>query len=212
MFECNIFAGARTGSIGSARYSTRDGRKADKLAQRWLGPYRIGEHIGKGVYRLGNPATDRILKKAFNGCRYVFTHVAHYVLLTTTTTTTDCWMVVISFSYNLATASAPLTLSLVDLACGTHSIYGDFFNRLLLNQCTSFSLLETQTFVAVQDMGGDEPSSSVCSKGSTLAVLQTPSSDLLHLRFMQILRWHVSHSAEVNENINMCYSQDQCYS
>ena len=65
------------GALVLLRNSARDGRKGDKLAQRWLGPYRIEEHIGKGVYRLVNPATGRILKKAFNACMYVCTHVAH---------------------------------------------------------------------------------------------------------------------------------------
>ena len=54
------------------RNSARDGRKGDKLAQRWLGPYRVEEAIGKGLYRLANPTTGRVLKKAFNGCRYVY--------------------------------------------------------------------------------------------------------------------------------------------
>ena len=29
---------------------------------------------------------------------------------------------------------------------------------------------------------------------------------------LRVLRWHSSHSAEVNENINLGYSQDQGYS
>ena len=29
---------------------------------------------------------------------------------------------------------------------------------------------------------------------------------------LRVLRWDVSHSAEVNENINLGYSQDQGYS
>ncbi len=53
------------------RNSARDDRKGDKLAQHWLGPYRVKEAIGKGLYRLANPTTGRVLKKAFNGCRYV---------------------------------------------------------------------------------------------------------------------------------------------
>ena len=80
MVEFNIFIQElEPGALVLLLNSTRDGRKGDKLAQCWLGPYRIEEHIGRGVYRLANPATGRVLKKAFNGCRYVFTHVAHYI-------------------------------------------------------------------------------------------------------------------------------------
>ena len=57
------------GALVLLRNNARDGRKGDKLVKRWLGPYRITEHIGKGVYRLSNPATGRALKKTFNGCR-----------------------------------------------------------------------------------------------------------------------------------------------
>ena len=53
------------------RKSARDGRKGDKLAKRWLGPYKVEEAIGKGLYRLAKP-TGRVLKKTFNGCRYVY--------------------------------------------------------------------------------------------------------------------------------------------
>ena len=54
------------------RNSARDSRKGDKLTKRWLGPYRVEEAIGKGLYRLANPTTGRMLKKTFNGCRYVY--------------------------------------------------------------------------------------------------------------------------------------------
>ena len=53
------------------RNSARDSRKGDKLNKRWLGPYRVEEVLGKGVYLLANPNTGRVLKKAVNGCRYV---------------------------------------------------------------------------------------------------------------------------------------------
>ena len=36
------------------RNSAKDGRKGDKLAKRWLGPYIIEESVGKGVYQLLN--------------------------------------------------------------------------------------------------------------------------------------------------------------
>jgi len=46
------------------RNSVRDGRKGDKLNKRWLGPYKVEEVLGKGVYQLANPNTGRVLKKA----------------------------------------------------------------------------------------------------------------------------------------------------
>ena len=52
------------------RNSARDGRKGDKLAKRWLGLYQVHEHLGKGVYRLSNPSTGRILRKKYNSCRF----------------------------------------------------------------------------------------------------------------------------------------------
>lgn len=60
------------------RNSARDGRKGDKLAQRWLGPYKIADKIGKGRYILENLSSGRILKKAFNGRRYRCTQVYIY--------------------------------------------------------------------------------------------------------------------------------------
>lgn len=51
------------------RNSARDGRKGDKLAQRWLGPYEIHRDIGKGRYILENPTSGKVLKKSFNGSR-----------------------------------------------------------------------------------------------------------------------------------------------
>jgi len=50
------------------RNSARDQKKGDKLARRWLGPYKIHEYLGKGVYKLSNK-TGHILKKAVNSCR-----------------------------------------------------------------------------------------------------------------------------------------------
>lgn len=55
------------------RNSAQDGRKGDKFAARWFGPYKIEESLGKDVYRLSNPTSGRTLKKAFNGYRYVVT-------------------------------------------------------------------------------------------------------------------------------------------
>ena len=60
----------KPGSLVLLRNSARDSRKGDKLAERWLGPYKVKEHLGKDVYRLQNPNTHRILKKTYNGCRY----------------------------------------------------------------------------------------------------------------------------------------------
>lgn len=33
------------------RNSQRDARKGGKLAQRWLGPYKIAEDLGKGAFK-----------------------------------------------------------------------------------------------------------------------------------------------------------------
>ena len=57
------------GTLVLLRNSARDGRKGDKLATRWLGPYQINENLSKGIYRLKNPTTGHILKKAINQCR-----------------------------------------------------------------------------------------------------------------------------------------------
>ena len=51
------------------RNSQRDGRKGSKLQQRWLGPYKVQESVGKGVYKLLNPSTGKALKKVVNVCR-----------------------------------------------------------------------------------------------------------------------------------------------
>lgn len=52
------------------RNSARDGRKGGKLVERWLGPYEVNEHIGKGVYRLQKRYTGRILKRTYNSSRF----------------------------------------------------------------------------------------------------------------------------------------------
>jgi len=50
------------------RNAKRDGRKGGKFEKRWLGPYMIEEYLGKGVYKLANVRTGRVLKKAVNIC------------------------------------------------------------------------------------------------------------------------------------------------
>lgn len=62
------------------RNSARDGKKGDKLAKRWLGPYQIHEYIGKGVYKLLN-VSGRILKKTFNSCRYFLASIKDHLTL-----------------------------------------------------------------------------------------------------------------------------------
>ena len=52
------------------RNSARDGRKGDKLAQRWLGPYKIKDAFGKNMYALTNSQNGRDLKRVINECRY----------------------------------------------------------------------------------------------------------------------------------------------
>lgn len=51
------------------RNSAQDGRKGGKLQHRWLGPYKIAEFVGKGVYKLTNPKSGCTLKKGVNICR-----------------------------------------------------------------------------------------------------------------------------------------------
>lgn len=46
------------------------GRKGDKFAKSWLGPYKIEDSLGKNMYRLSNPESGLLLKKTFNGSRY----------------------------------------------------------------------------------------------------------------------------------------------
>ena len=51
------------------RNSRNDSRKGGKMDQRWLGPYKIAEDLGKGVFKLKNPSSGHILKKTVNSCR-----------------------------------------------------------------------------------------------------------------------------------------------
>lgn len=51
------------------RNSKKDARKGGKLEQRWLGPYKITEDRGKGVFKLMNPVSGRTLKNCVNVCR-----------------------------------------------------------------------------------------------------------------------------------------------
>ena len=61
------------------RNSARDGRKGDKMAKRWLGPYKIVKQTekGKGLYQLCRAVTGQTLKKA---CRYCKEHSVQIVL------------------------------------------------------------------------------------------------------------------------------------
>ena len=63
------------------RNSARDGRKGDKLAIRWLGPYEVHEHVGKGVYKLKNLSSKKVLKKTYNSCRCTFILCVRNLLL-----------------------------------------------------------------------------------------------------------------------------------
>ena len=49
----------KVGQMVLMRNSARDGRKGDKLARRWLGPYTIQADIRKGLYRLQNTTTGK---------------------------------------------------------------------------------------------------------------------------------------------------------
>ena len=68
----------RPGTLVLIRNSRRDGRKGDKLQQRFIGPYKVAESLGKGTYRLQNAKTGRIVKKVVNACRLKrFRYVQH---------------------------------------------------------------------------------------------------------------------------------------
>ncbi len=44
------------------------------LMYRYLGPYKIEDSLGNGVYKLSNPSTGHVLKKCVNGCRLKVYH------------------------------------------------------------------------------------------------------------------------------------------
>lgn len=44
-------------------------RKGGKMDTRWIGPYIIDSHIGKGRYKLLNEQSGQLLKKAINSSR-----------------------------------------------------------------------------------------------------------------------------------------------
>ena len=66
----------KPGTLVLPRNSARDGRKGDKFQARYLGPYRVAENLGKGVYRLHNHTNGRILKKTVNACRLKLYRIA----------------------------------------------------------------------------------------------------------------------------------------
>lgn len=39
------------------------------MMAKWIGPYAVAEDLGKGVFRLKNPASGHVLKKAVNAIR-----------------------------------------------------------------------------------------------------------------------------------------------
>ncbi|KAL5477308.1 hypothetical protein EMCRGX_G024090 [Ephydatia muelleri] len=57
------------GALVLMRNSAKDSKKGDKMAQRWLGPYKVVQILEKGVYKQQNPSTGKNLKKCVNGCR-----------------------------------------------------------------------------------------------------------------------------------------------
>ena len=56
------------GAMGLMRNSKRDSKKGDKMAPRWLGPYKVHQMLDKGVCRLEN-AGGLVLKAAVHQCR-----------------------------------------------------------------------------------------------------------------------------------------------
>ena len=61
------------GTLVLMRNSQRDSKKGDKLKARWLGPYKVHEALGKGVYRLEN-LKGVVLKATVNQCRLKLYH------------------------------------------------------------------------------------------------------------------------------------------
>ena len=45
-------------------------RQGGKIDLHFTGPYEIVEELGKGVYRLKNPKTQKILAKTYNSMRF----------------------------------------------------------------------------------------------------------------------------------------------
>ena len=64
-----IFQPLSVGTLVVLRNSHQDGRKGGKLTKRWNGLYTIVESLGKGVYKILNLKTRKVVKKAVNICR-----------------------------------------------------------------------------------------------------------------------------------------------
>ena len=52
------------GTLVLLRNSKRDTKKGDKMQPKWLGPYVVVSSTGKGVYRIKNPSSEKVLKNA----------------------------------------------------------------------------------------------------------------------------------------------------
>ena len=60
------------GALVFLRNSAKDSKKGDKMAQRWLGPYKVVQILEKGVYKLQIPSTG---KKSQKMCKWLQIHV-----------------------------------------------------------------------------------------------------------------------------------------
>ena len=64
------------GNLVLLRNSKRDTKKGDKMQPKWLGPYVVVSSTGKGVYRIKNPSSEKVLKNAVHCVRLKPYHTA----------------------------------------------------------------------------------------------------------------------------------------
>ena len=70
MYVAHLFLIFQPLSVGTfVLLRHQDGRKGCKLTKRWNGPYKIVESLGKGVYKIFNLKTRKVVKKAVNICK-----------------------------------------------------------------------------------------------------------------------------------------------
>ena len=70
MYVAHLFLIFQPLSVGTfVLLRHQDGRKGCKHTKRWNGPYKIVESLGKGVYKIFNLKTRKVVKKAVNICK-----------------------------------------------------------------------------------------------------------------------------------------------
>lgn len=58
------------GTMVLLKNMAREARQGGKMDSHFTGPYEIVEEVGKGVYRLKNPKTSKVLAKSYNSMRF----------------------------------------------------------------------------------------------------------------------------------------------